>query len=65
MVVTTMRRFEECTQFFTQTGKKSLVHAAQISYRIENRRRDRLYGKPVADATVDTGDLADKVCEQI
>jgi len=31
-----------------------------ISYRIENRRRDRLYGKPVADATVDTSDLADK-----
>jgi len=31
-----------------------------ISYRIENRRRDRLYGKPVADARVDMSDLADK-----
>jgi hypothetical protein len=36
---------------------------SQISYRIENRRRDRLYGKPVADARVDTSDLADKVCQ--
>ncbi|KIM91500.1 hypothetical protein PILCRDRAFT_670 [Piloderma croceum F 1598] len=31
-----------------------------ISYRLENRRRDRLYGKPVADARVDTAELADK-----
>jgi len=31
-----------------------------ISYRIENRRRDRLYGEPVADERVDTDDLADK-----
>ncbi|KIM91504.1 hypothetical protein PILCRDRAFT_673 [Piloderma croceum F 1598] len=30
------------------------------SYRLENRRRDRLYGKPVADARVDTTELADK-----
>jgi hypothetical protein len=36
---------------------------SQISYRIENRRRDRLYGKPVADARVDMSDLADKVCQ--
>ncbi len=28
---------------------------------MENRRRDKLYGKPVPDATVDTLELADKV----
>ena len=33
-----------------------------VSYRIENRRRDRKYGKPVPNATVDTTELADKVC---
>ena len=33
-----------------------------VSYRLENRRRDKLYGKPVPDATVDTLELADKVC---
>ena len=33
-----------------------------ISYRLENRRRDKLHGKPVPDATVDTLELADKVC---
>lgn len=32
-----------------------------MSYRLENRRRDRKYGKPDADARVDMGDLADKV----
>jgi len=31
-----------------------------ISYRLENKRRDRLYGKPVADERVDTSELADK-----
>jgi len=31
-----------------------------ISYRIENTRRDRKYGKPDRDATVDTSELADK-----
>jgi hypothetical protein len=35
---------------------------SQISYRLENKRRDRLYGKPIADARVDMTDLADKVC---
>ena len=33
-----------------------------VSYRIENRRRDRKYGKPVPNARVDTTELADKVC---
>jgi hypothetical protein len=37
----------------------------QISYRLENRRRDRLYGKPIADATVDTTELADEVCQRV
>ena len=32
-----------------------------ISYRIENRRRDRLYGVPDPSAPVDTTELADKV----
>ena len=32
-----------------------------ISYRIENRRRDRLYGVPDPLAPVDTTELADKV----
>ncbi|KAI9067862.1 MFS general substrate transporter [Trametes sanguinea] len=31
-----------------------------ISYRIENKRRDNKYGKPVQDAPVDTLELADK-----
>ncbi|KAI0366855.1 MFS general substrate transporter [Pilatotrama ljubarskyi] len=31
-----------------------------ISYRIENKRRDRKYGKPVPDAPVDTSELADQ-----
>ncbi|CCL99611.1 uncharacterized protein FIBRA_01629 [Fibroporia radiculosa] len=30
-----------------------------ISYRLENQRRDRLYGKPEPNATVDTSELAD------
>lgn len=30
-----------------------------ISYRLENVRRDRLYGRPDPDATVDTSELAD------
>lgn len=37
-------------------------HYAQISYRLENNRRNSEYGKPDdADARVDMGDLADKV----
>ncbi|EJC98223.1 MFS general substrate transporter [Fomitiporia mediterranea MF3/22] len=31
-----------------------------ISYFLDNRRRDRLYGKPKPDAKVDTSELADK-----
>ncbi|KAL5499292.1 hypothetical protein ACEPAH_1810 [Sanghuangporus vaninii] len=31
-----------------------------ISYITDNRHRDRLYGKPVPEATVDTSELADK-----
>jgi len=31
-----------------------------VSYRIENKRRDRKYGKADPSASVDTGDLADK-----
>ncbi|OCB91312.1 MFS general substrate transporter [Sanghuangporus baumii] len=31
-----------------------------ISYIMDNRRRDHLYGKPVPEATVDTSELADK-----
>ncbi|KAI0356061.1 MFS general substrate transporter [Trametes cingulata] len=31
-----------------------------ISYRIDNKRRDRKYGKPVPDAPVDTSELADQ-----
>ncbi|KAK7044804.1 MFS general substrate transporter [Favolaschia claudopus] len=31
-----------------------------ISYRLENSRRDKLYGRPDADAPVDTSELADK-----
>ncbi|TFY62669.1 hypothetical protein EVJ58_g3717 [Rhodofomes roseus] len=30
-----------------------------ISYRLENSRRDKLYGRPDPDATVDTSELAD------
>ena len=33
-----------------------------VSYKLENRRRDQLYGKPDPDAPVDTTVLADKVC---
>lgn len=41
---------------------RCLLNAAgQVSYRIENRRRDKLYGKPDPDATVDTSELADAV----
>ena len=36
-----------------------------VSYRLENRRRDKLYGKPVPDATVDTLELADKVRDSL
>lgn len=40
------------------------LHYAQISYRLENSRRDSKYGKPDdADARVDMGYLADKVRE--
>lgn len=38
-----------------------LTIAGQVSYRIENRRRNKLYGKPDPDATVDTSELADAV----
>jgi len=31
-----------------------------VSYRIENKRRDRLYGKPVSDEKVDVSELADQ-----
>lgn len=33
----------------------------QASYRLENRRRDRIHGKVDLDAVVDTTELADKV----
>ncbi|KAJ7088578.1 MFS general substrate transporter [Mycena epipterygia] len=33
-----------------------------ISYRMENARRDKLYGKPILNGRVDTSELADKVC---
>ena len=33
----------------------------QINYRLENRRRDAKYGRPVPGAMVDTSELADKV----
>ena len=32
-----------------------------VSYRLENKRRDRVYGKPDPNATVDTAEMADKV----
>jgi len=35
----------------------------QISYRRDNARRDRLYGKSTPNAKVDTHKLADKVCQ--
>lgn len=44
--------------------EQSLTHTAllQLSYRYENARRDRTYGRIVdANATVDTRELADKV----
>ncbi|KAI0716553.1 MFS general substrate transporter [Earliella scabrosa] len=31
-----------------------------VSYRLENKRRDRVYGKPDPNATVDTAEMADK-----
>ncbi|PCH35272.1 MFS general substrate transporter [Wolfiporia cocos MD-104 SS10] len=34
-----------------------------VSYRLENRRRDRLYGKPGPDTVVDTSELADQAPE--
>ena len=33
----------------------------QIHYRFENARRDRVYGKPITGARVDTSELADRV----
>ena len=33
----------------------------QISYKLENERRDKLYGIPAPNAKVDTHELADKV----
>lgn len=38
-----------------------LTIGGQISYRFENQHRDRVHGKPVYDAKVDTSELADKV----
>ncbi|KAJ6487803.1 MFS general substrate transporter [Mycena sanguinolenta] len=35
------------------------------SYRMDNARRDRLYGKPNARGRVDTAELADKVCSML
>lgn len=42
-----------------------IVHliTKQISYRRDNARRDRLYGKSTPDSMVDTHELADKVCQ--
>ncbi|TFK49127.1 MFS general substrate transporter [Heliocybe sulcata] len=34
--------------------------ALHISYKMENRRRDRVYGKPTPDTKIDTTELADK-----
>lgn len=39
----------------------SYVNFDQISYRIDNRSRDQLYGEQEYNACVDTSDLADKV----
>ncbi|KAL1754194.1 major facilitator superfamily domain-containing protein [Schizophyllum commune] len=36
------------------------IATLSISYRLENRSRDRKYGKPIPDASVDTSVLADK-----
>ncbi len=33
-----------------------------VSYRLENKRRDKLYGIPVPNESVDTTELADRVC---
>lgn len=35
--------------------------ANQISYRNDNKKRDRLYGRPDLNAKVDVSELADKV----
>ena len=43
----------------------TLTATVQISYRLENKRRDKLYGKPDPDATVDTSELADAVSLQV
>ena len=34
----------------------------KVSYRLENRKRDQLYGKPQRNMRVNTHELADKVC---
>ena len=34
----------------------------KVSYRSDNRKRDQLYGKPQRNSTVNTHELADKVC---
>jgi hypothetical protein len=39
------------------------LNIEQISYRRDNIRRDKLYGKSTPDAKVDTYELADKVCK--
>ncbi|TRM62229.1 major facilitator superfamily domain-containing protein [Schizophyllum amplum] len=36
------------------------IAVLSISYRLENRARDRIHGKPIPDAPVDTSVLADK-----
>jgi hypothetical protein len=38
----------------------SLELCEQVSYRLDNRKRDRLHGKPAPDAKVDTHAFADK-----
>lgn len=41
-----------------------IVHTIikQISYRMDNAQRNRLYGKATPESKVDTHELADKVC---
>lgn len=38
-----------------------MLNDDQVSYRYENRQRNRLYGLPYPNAIVDTSVLADKV----
>ena len=39
-----------------------IVFILKVSYRLDNKKRDRLYGKPQRNTTVNTHELADKVC---